>query len=54
MLRLSIWLKHKAAAIVDGGFWDNKRDELKLFFKGNPNVLILSMNDILNGGFSFE
>lgn len=46
--------KYKVAAIVDGSFWDDKRDELKFFFKDNPNVLILSMNDILNGGFSFE
>ena len=46
--------KHKVAAIVDGSFWDDKRDELKFFFKDNSNVSILSMNDILNGGFSFE
>ena len=46
--------KHKVAAIVDGSYWDKKRKELKDFFHSNPNVKILSMDDILVGGFLFE
>ena len=47
--------KYKVAAIVDGSYWDNsKRQELKNFFNNNNNVQILSMNDILTGGVSFE
>lgn len=40
--------KFKVAAIVDGYFWENgKRDELKKFFKDNPNVLITSAQEII-------
>lgn len=46
--------KQKVAAIVDGSYWDNgKRLELKKYFSNNPNVKILSMDDILNGGILF-
>ena len=46
--------QHKCAAILDGSFWANKRKELIHYFKDNCNVRILSMNDIINGGFNFE
>ena len=47
--------KNKVAAIVDGSYWnDGKREELKEYFKSNDNVQVLSMDDILKGGVSFE
>lgn len=47
-------IKHKVAAIVDGTFWESHRDNLKNYFKDNQNVNIYSMDDVLNGGISFE
>lgn len=47
-------LKNKVAAILDGDYWDDKRNELKIYFSNNSNVSILSMNDILSGGFTFD
>lgn len=40
-------LSHTVGAILDGTYWlDGKRDSLKEYFKGNPNVIIISMDDI--------
>lgn len=47
-------IKHQVAAIVDGSFWDSKRDELKHFFYNNSNVKIFSMDEIMKGGVNFE
>lgn len=39
---------YKVGAILDGTYWDNgKRDELKQYFANNPNVSIISMDDII-------
>ena len=46
--------QHYVAAIVDGDYWNKKREELKVFFKDNPRVKIVSMDDILTGGDVFE
>lgn len=46
--------QHKCAAILDGSFWETKREELVNYFKDNHNVKILSMDDVINGGFNFE
>lgn len=47
-------LKHRVAALVDGDFWDERRKDLKFYFKNNENVSIVSMDDILSGVISFE
>lgn len=40
-------ISHKVGAIVDGWYWENgRRDTLIDYFKNNPNVVILSMDDI--------
>jgi hypothetical protein len=34
-------------AILDGTYWNSgKRDSLKRYFADNPNVIIVSMDDI--------
>lgn len=40
--------QHKVCAIVDGSYWNTGRKELKNMFKDNPNVLITSIDEILN------
>ena len=41
-------IHYKVGAILDGTYWDNgKRDELKQYFANNPNVSIISMDDII-------
>lgn len=41
--------KNKVAAIVDGHFWEKgKRQVLENHFKDNPNVLITSMQSLIN------
>lgn len=38
---------YKVGAILDGTYWENgKRDSLKKYFANNPNVVIVSMDDI--------
>lgn len=46
--------KNKVGALVDGSYWDEKRVVLKEYYSNNPNVKILSMDDILDGGMNFE
>ena len=42
-------IKHKVAALVDGLYWENgAKDKLINEFKGNPNVLITSVQEILD------
>lgn len=39
-------INHKVAAFLDGEYWDNHhRDDLKLAFKHNKNVLITSVSE---------
>lgn len=44
-------IKHKVGAIVDGDFWTEKRNLLKTHFSDNPNVKIVSMDELKEGGF---
>lgn len=38
---------YKVGAILDGTYWESgKRDSLKRYFANNPNVVIVSMDDI--------
>lgn len=38
---------YKVGAILDGTYWNSgKRDSLKRYFADNPNVIIVSMDDI--------
>jgi hypothetical protein len=40
--------QYKVGALVDGLYWENgKRQELINYFKDNPNVVILSMDNLL-------
>lgn len=40
-------LLYKVGAILDGSYWENgKKENLKEYFKTNPNVTIISMDDI--------
>lgn len=39
-------IKHKVMAIVDGAYWDDKKEILKNEFKNNKNVLITSITEI--------
>ena len=43
--------KYKVGALVDGEYWNKHRDELKDKFKDNNNIIILSMDEILNGEY---
>lgn len=47
-------IHHKVAAIVDGDYWDKRRNELSQYFCENENVQVVSMDDILSGVVSFE
>jgi hypothetical protein len=47
-------IKHYVAAILDGDFWDSKRDELKQYFQNNSKVKIFSVDEILQGGIVFD
>jgi hypothetical protein len=39
---------YKVGAILDGTYWESgKRDNLKRYFANNPNVVIVSMDDIV-------
>lgn len=39
---------YKVGAILDGTYWDNgKRESLKRYFANNPNVSIISMDDLI-------
>lgn len=41
-------IKYKVGAILDGTYWDNgKRESLKRYFADNSNVVIVSMDDII-------
>lgn len=44
-------IKHKVGAIVDGHYWTTKREHLKSHFADNKNVVIVSMDDLKEGGF---
>lgn len=44
--------KHKVGAIVDGLYWTSKKEILKNHFKNNPNIVILSMDELVKGGFN--
>ena len=38
---------YRVGAILDGSYWSNgKRESLKRYFSDNPNVIIVSMDDI--------
>lgn len=39
-------IKYKVAAIVDGSYWDKYRDDLKVLFANNANVLITSVTEL--------
>lgn len=39
-------IKYKIMAIVDGAYWDDKKEILKNEFKNNKNVLITSITEI--------
>lgn len=40
-------LLYRVGAILDGTYWESgKREELKRYFANNPNVVIVSMDDI--------
>lgn len=44
--------QYKVGALLDGEYWDNgRRVELKEKYKYNNNVIILSVDDILNGDY---
>lgn len=44
--------QYKVGALLDGEYWDNERRiELKEKYKYNNNVIILSMDEILNGEY---
>lgn len=38
---------HKVGAIVDGAYWDSKREQLKQMFENNDNVIITSVDELL-------
>lgn len=38
---------HKVGAILDGTYWIHRRDELKKYFASNPNVIIYSMDELV-------
>lgn len=42
--------KHKVAAIVDGEYWNEWRENLKKEFENNQNVLITSITEITEKG----
>lgn len=44
-------IKHRVGAIVDGDFWTKKKNLLKNHFSDNPNVKIVSMDELKEGGF---
>lgn len=39
-------INHKVGAMVDGEYWDKKRDALREHFKDNPNVVVVSVDDL--------
>lgn len=41
--------QHKVGAIVDGAYWDNKRTQLKNMFAENDNVIITTVDELLEG-----
>ncbi len=41
-------INNKVGAMVDGKYWDNKkRDALREYFKDNPNVVVVSVDDLV-------
>lgn len=42
-------LQHKVMAVLDGGYWDAHREELKELFVNNSNVLITSVSELTGG-----
>ena len=40
-------INYKVGAIVDGEYWDKKRDALREHFKDNPNVVVVSVDDLI-------
>ena len=40
-------INHKVGAMVDGEYWDKKRDALREHFKDNPNVVVVSVDDLV-------
>ena len=40
-------INYKVGAIVDGKYWDQKRDALREHFKDNPNVVVVSVDDLI-------
>lgn len=40
-------INYKVGAIVDGEYWDKKRDALREHFKDNPNVVVVSVDDLV-------
>lgn len=40
-------INYKVGAMVDGKYWDEKRDALREHFKDNPNVIVVSIDDLI-------
>ena len=40
-------INYKVGAMVDGEYWDEKRDALREHFKDNPNVVVVSVDDLI-------
>ena len=40
-------INNKVGAMVDGKYWDKKRALLKEHFKDNPNVVVVSIDDLI-------
>lgn len=40
-------INYRVGAIVDGEYWDKKRDALREHFKDNPNVVVVSVDDLV-------
>ena len=40
-------INNKVGAMVDGKYWDKKRDALREHFKDNPNVVVVSVDDLI-------
>lgn len=40
-------IKYKAMAVLDGYYWDHHRDSLKLLFSSNSNVIITSVDELM-------
>lgn len=40
-------INYKVGAIVDGEYWDKKRGALREHFKDNPNVVVVSVDDLV-------